>query len=200
MNNMNIRLGMSIALVAILEIGCSATPALIRVNNAPPTGQPFDGVPMRLKKPQIVEVYRLDPDSDEYKPVATSVQNLADQATLYAVDVVAAPFTSPSLHITEYSDNTPKSLQVTSSNNSSGAIDAATAGLTGVTTARSTRTASCQTSNSAVVSADQALASARASYDNLSATASPELRAAYQQILANAQAAADYARKNPLCD
>lgn len=197
---MKISLGLSVALIMVLELGCTAKPALVRMSKAPEIGKPFDGVPMRLRTAQIAQVYQLNPETDKYELVASSPQNMADQEHLYAVDVVAGPFTSPSLHIAEYSDNTPKSIQVTSSNNSSGAIDAATTGLTGVETARNTRASSCQTSNSAVLTADQALASARASYDGLSATASSQLRAAYQQVVTNAQAAADYAHKNPLCD
>jgi hypothetical protein len=50
-----------------------------------------------------------------------------------------------------------------------------------------------------VTTQDNAVVTARAAYDNLSATASPELRAAYQAVLDRAQAAADYARKNPQC-
>ncbi|MFM0347865.1 hypothetical protein [Paraburkholderia sp. RL17-347-BIC-D] len=197
---MKTSLGLSVTLVMALELGCSAKPAIVRVSNAPEIGKPFDGVPMRIRTPQVAQIYQLNLETDKYELVASSPQNIADQEHLYAVDVVAGPFTSPSLHIAEYSDNTPKSIQVTSSNNSSGAIDAATTGLTSLETARNTRTSSCQSSNSAVLSADQALASARASYDGLSATASPQLRAAYLQVVTNAQAAADYAHKNPLCD
>src|SRR5215469_6756563 len=115
--------------VAALLGACSAKPVISNVTSSDaPTS--FSGVPMRIKTEQIVHIFRLNPATDskdsQYDEVSTFHQVLADQHNLFAVDVRAAPFASPGLHITENPDNTLKSIETTSTENESGAIDAVT--------------------------------------------------------------------------
>lgn len=185
--------------VPIVLAACSTHPAAIRISDSPAAGASFDGVPMRVKTEQTVQLWRLNPETDEYEKVSETRQVLADQQRLYAVDVVSGPFASPTLHVTEYPDNTPSSVEAAGTENTSGAIDAATGVVSGLSTARNANVTACQTARAAVVTQDQAIATARASYDALPATATPELRAAYQAVIDKAQAAAAYAAKNPQC-
>lgn len=187
------------AALALLVAACSSNPSVLRITDAPPPDQPFEGIPMRLKTEQKVQLWRLDPDSDAYVKVLETRQILADQQRLYAVGVESGPFASPALRMTQYPDNTPKLVQVGSSSNVSGAIDATTGVVTGLTTARNTNYTACQTAQTAATVQDQAVATAQAAYDGLPATATSELRAAYKQILAQAKEAAQYYRDNPQC-
>ena len=164
--------------------GCSAKPVITNVSNIE-LGKTLPGLPMRVKTETIAHIYRFNPENSSndqlYTEVSDAKQVLANFDQLFVVDVVTWPFVSPGLHVTEYSDNTLKSINITSTENQSGIIDAATQGLTGFTTAQNAKATACQTSNTAVVTADQALASARASYDALPVTATSQLKAAYQQ-------------------
>jgi hypothetical protein len=186
--------------VALASGSCSTTPAITMVGD----GGVIAGVPVRIKTEYIVHVFQRNPEklesaTDYFTEVASSHQVLADQQRLFAIDVTSAPFGSPGLNVQEYADNSLKSIEVTSTQNQSGAIDAVSTALTGVTTAQNQRAAACQTSNSAALQSDQALASARSSYDGLPASATPQLRAAYQQVIASAQASADFAHSAPPC-
>jgi hypothetical protein len=145
---------------------------------------------MRMKTEQIVQVWRRDAYNGSYNKVASFHQVLADPRHLFAIDVSAYPFASPGLRITENSDNSLKSMEVSSTENESGAISAAATGLTNVNTARTTAAAACQTAIGGTLAADQAVAAAQATLDALDATASSELRLADRQVLASAQAAA----------
>jgi len=185
--------------VALLIAGCATRPSVIRISDAPETDKPFDGVPMRLKTEQRVQLWRLDPDTGNYELVMERRQVLADQQRLYAINVVSWPFASPTLHITQFADNTPKLVQAAGSENASGALDAATNVVTGVATARNGNYTACQTARAAGTTQDQAAASAKAALDALPATATPELRQAYQTIYEKAQEAAKFARDNPQC-
>jgi hypothetical protein len=190
-------------------VACSATAVVSR----PGAGGTLVGVPVRVKRDQIVRVFRYDPEQDTYVEVSSSHQMLADQSQLYAVDVHTQVFASPSLHVAENPDNTLKSVQVTSSQNTSGAIDAATTVVSGMTTARTTnataaatavtaqnaKNTTCQTANAAAVTADQALATARSGYDQLAADATQELRDSYLQVIKSAQQASDYAHSVAAC-
>jgi hypothetical protein len=203
-----IRLVVMLGISGVLS-ACSATTVVSRVD----VKEPMTGVPVRVKRDQLVRLYRYDVEKDAYVEVSTAHQNLADQDRLYAIDVHTQAFASPGLHISENPDNTLKSVQVTSSQNASGAIDAVTTGVTGVTTertaartaaatavtAQNTKNAACQTSNAAAVTADQALATARAAYDGLPHTATQELRDSYLQVIKSAQQAADYAHSVAAC-
>jgi|SRR5882672_9854575 len=188
---------------------CAATPVVSR----PANNDQLAGVPLRLKRDQIVRVFHYDLENDKYVEVSSSHAMLAEQSQLYAVDVHTQLFASPSLHVAENPDNTLKSVQVTSSQNASGAIDAATTVVNGITTARTanttaaaaavtaknTKNSTCQAANAAAVSADQDLAAARAAYDQLAADATQELRDAYLQVIKSAQQASDYAHSAAAC-
>jgi hypothetical protein len=154
---------------------------------------------MRLKSEQTVQIWQLNPETGEYLQVYEARQMLADQTRLYALDVVTGPFASPGLKVTQYADNTPKSTQIVSSNNTAGAIDAATATVSGVDTGRNADASACQSARAQVISANSALTSAQKAYDDLSATASAELRAAFARAIVDAKAAAEFARDNPQC-
>lgn len=180
---------------ALTLIACSAKPVVKMVD----PDREISGVPMRIKTDQIVHIFRLNLENDQYAEVSSIHQVLADQTRLFAVDVESWPFASPGLRITENPDNTLRQIQISSTQNQSGAIDAATQGLTGVTAARNARTTACQTSNSAALTASQAVATAQGQYDQLPATATPQQRAALKQVIANAQQALDYANAAPPC-
>jgi hypothetical protein len=189
-------------LAFVLLTGCSAQAALIQVSDAsspPPAGRPFAGIPMRIKTAQTVQIWHLNPDQNAYEKVDETIQVLADEQHLYSVDVVSGAFSSPQLNVTEYPDNTPKSIEVASTENPSAPIDAATTALTGVATTRNGNLTGCASARAAALSADQAVATAQASYDALPASATSQLRAAYQQVITNAQQSASFAHNNPMC-
>jgi hypothetical protein len=154
---------------------------------------------MRVANQQVVQVWHLDPKTQSYTLVAQGRQTLADQKHLYAIDVVSGPFASPQLNISENPDNTPKSIEVASTENTSGAIDAATTAITGYNTLKSGNLTACAGAKATMLTADQAVATAQASYDGLSPTATQALKDAYQQVIAKAQAQAAYAHANPAC-
>ena len=198
-----IRRSLASLVIAALLAGCSAHANLVQLEATPTDlargGTTFKGVPMRVATQQVVQVWHLDPQSGSYKLVAQGRQTLADQKHLYAIDVASMPFASPQLNISENPDNTPKSIEVASTENTSGAIDAATTAVTGYNTFKSGQLTSCATAKATMLTADQAVATAQASYDGLSATASQALKDAYQAVIAKAQAQAAYARANPAC-
>lgn len=195
-------------LAASLLAACASKPALIRVADVPKTGEVFEGVPMRLKTEQVVQVWRLNPEKNKYEQVMESRQTLADQTRLYALNVKTGLFASPGLKITQYADNTPKSIQVTSSQNAAGAIDAATTVATGIGAARSgAATAAnsdanaCQAARAALNAANTALTTAQKAHDEalINPAASAELKEAYAQAVKDAQAATAFARNHPQC-
>lgn len=191
-------------LFAGLLSGCAAHADLAQIDTQPVTNRPvlgsaFKGIPMRVKTQQIVEIWHLDPKSQTYILVAEGRQVLADQKHLYAVNVISGPFASPQLNVSENPDNTLKSIEVASTENNSGAIDAATAAVAGVSTVEGGKFTACSTANATLLSANQAVATAQAAYDALSPTASQSLKDAYQAVIAKAQAQAAYARTNPAC-
>lgn len=190
----------------VLLGGCAVHPSVLRVADLPKEGEVFEGVPMRLKAEQIVEVWRLDPEKAVYKQVFVTRQMMADQTRLYAMDVKTGPFASPGLRVQLYADNTPKSIQVASSLNAAGAVDAATSAMTTATTlrngqvsARNADATACQTARAQVIVANTAVQAAQKAYDDNKSAASPELRDAYQQAITDAKLAADFARDNPQC-
>ncbi len=190
-------------IIAWLLAGCSATPMVTAVA---PGETSLKGIPMRVKREHIVRLFEFDPVKDTYSEVSTSRQVLADQSRLYAVNINAEFFSSPTLHIGQNADNTLKILQAASVQTGTTAIDAASTTATSIAGARTTAvttqntiTAACQVSNTAVITADQAVATARASYDQLPATASQELRDAYLSVIESAKRAADYARASSAC-
>ena len=192
----------TIVFIAFLA-ACSATPV---VTSAPEEAESLAGIPMRIKRDHIVWLYEYDPATDEYKLSSLGHQMLADQTRIYAVDIKSAAFSSPTLHIAQNADNTIKSIQTATTQNAATGVDAVSGTATSIAAARATAvstqntiTAACQVSNTAVISADQALAAARVSYDGLPEGASQELKSAYLNVIESAKRAADYARASSAC-
>lgn len=133
----------TVLIAGALLAGCSAEPSMVRVKDAPPVGELFPGVPVRVKTLQTVQLWRLDPEKDQYEKVSEGQMVLADQQRLYSIDVVSDLFASPGLRVSEYSDNTPKAVQVTSSENAAAQIDATNTVLSGLITTRNAAATAC---------------------------------------------------------
>jgi hypothetical protein len=174
-------------LIAFCLVGCAAKPVVMSI--APQGAGPVNGIPLRVKTDQIVQVWQYDPDQG-YVLVAAAHQSLADPHRLFVVDVSTYPFASPGLHLTENPDNTLKSIEVSSTENQSGALAEVATGITSVTSANTTRATACQTAIGGALTADQAVATAQASLDQVPPTASDALKTAYRNVIASAQTAA----------
>lgn len=111
---MNLSNDLSISLVVICLVGCSAAPVItpIAIGPTPPVSSAkdgtFAGVPFRVQSEQVVRVYAWDLDKKKYTLVASYKQVGADRSRLYVLDVAGSDFASPSLHIAQNSDNTLK--------------------------------------------------------------------------------------------
>lgn len=150
------------ALVCAVLAGCSAAPAVIEVSPSAATAE-FPGVPLRIKAEQSVAVWKLM-DNGRYEQVSVSKQTLADYKRLYAIDVTSYPFASPSLHIAANPDNTLKSMQVTGTNQSAGAVDALSGTVAGISKAQSDKTAARVAGAKAAQEADKIVKKPRKRY------------------------------------
>jgi hypothetical protein len=184
-DEMKSRAMIAAAAVATL-VGCSAKPVVTDVSELG-SGAHLAGVPFRVKTPHILRIYKLNEERDNYVEVASSSQPFANQQKLYALNIVGAPFSTRSLALSQNPDNTLKKMQVVGSDNSSGVIDAVTTALTGVAKADTDRKTAALTNSKAIVDADKAVRDAEKDLSGLSATASAESRALYENVLNSAK-------------
>jgi hypothetical protein len=163
----------------LLLAGCSATPKVTPIavdGNMPDPKLPIPGVPFRVQADQVVRMYRWNVDKNVYEEVAATRAVAADLSRLYAIDVVGSSFASPSLHITENSDNTLKLMNVTSTASGAAASAVGTA-VTGVAKAQSDRAGAQLTASAAVATAQKNWKDAINTLATDGAKVSPEMRA-----------------------
>lgn len=183
-----------VAVILTLGAGCATHPVSTDITGLRDTRADLPGVPYRIKTQQIVHVFKYDPNKDSYTEVAVIQQLLPDQTKLYALNFQGDLFATRALNVSENSDNTLKSMEVSSTSTDSTLIDTANSTLTGITGAEAAKKTAGLTSSNAVLTADQAVITAQNNLDGLATTASDATRAAYQQALASAKKADNAAR------
>jgi len=141
-----------------------------------------------------VRVYRLKDDDDSYTLVAVSKQRLADTSRLFAVNYQGMTFATNSLKVVQNSDNTLKSVQVTSTDNTPGTIDSLTGAVSSARAADVAQKAAALAAAKGVVDADKAVRDAQKELDALPSTTSAETRALYEKLLESAKQQAAVAR------
>ncbi|RZL04171.1 MAG: hypothetical protein EOP36_01680 [Rubrivivax sp.] len=187
--------GLAGLLVAMLS-GCSTKPMVhdITASLNKSANAEIQGIPFRVYTDHQVSIYVLSDEEDTYEKVSKSTQRLADMNRLFALNYSGGPFATNQLKVVENSDNTLKSMGLTSTDTSDKTIDAITSAVNGQTSAQAAKKANALTAAKAVVDADKAVRDAQKDLDALPSTASAETRALYERILESAKQQATAAR------
>lgn len=173
--------------VVVLLTACAATP-IVSVVPAPKNQnsdkpEQLAGIPVRLKAEQAIHIFKWNEEAGKYEEVSITRQVVADYTHLYTVNVKYMPFSSPMLHVAENADNTIKVLQVASTANSNGIVDA----VNSVANIKSNAQSAKLTSSAAVASADRTVLASQQALDQLSSTASADARVAAKNALESAK-------------
>ncbi len=171
--------------------GCASTPVATSVVGHPAV---LPGLPFRIRTLQAARVFVRDYQGN-YQEVSRAAGMLTDFARTYALDVRSGPFASPSLTLQMNADNTLKSVQVSGTDETPGAIDAATTAATGIQALDKASATDKLARAQAVLTANNAVVSAEAALNALSPTTSPETRQVYQDSVDAAKRAAAIARE-----
>ena len=172
----------AIVMLALVLAACSTKPVVTDITGAEDK-MSIPGVPFRVKQQYVTHIYKLDEDKDAYSEVSRSLQLFPNLEKLYTISFQGDLFATRSIQVGENSDNTLKSIQVTSTNNTSALLDAVNSGFSGVTKAEADKKALQLTNDKAALDAIKAVKDAQKDLDSLSATASADTVYAYQQAV-----------------